>query len=146
MRLACPIRKIGLINYSWNLRHGTNRLCWRRLGLPLTAQFSSTIPEPDFGDYHILLPDEPYVFGTSHITPRIVPERIVRPPYASQSSRSLTGNTSDTEYIYDGDGRISLGTDEELRIRTAAKLAKKVREYAGTLAKVNECAALIPGM
>ena len=36
----------------------------------------------DFGDYEIILPPDPPIFGTLHITPRSVPKHILRPPYA----------------------------------------------------------------
>ena len=41
----------------------------------------------DFGDYEIILPPEPPIFGTSHITPRSVPEHILRPPYAREATK-----------------------------------------------------------
>ncbi|KAJ6520405.1 methionyl aminopeptidase [Mycena sanguinolenta] len=73
----------------------------------------------------VILPDEPFVFGVSHITPRSVPRRISRPQYAG-------GSPTRHE---DVDGKVQLGGDAERRLRAAAKLARDVREFAGTLAK-----------
>jgi len=84
----------------------------------------------DFGDYNIILPPEPFIFGVSHIVPRSVPPNIVRPHYA------LPGCSNDTETNKDNGGKIVLGGEAEFRLREAAKLAKKVREYAEKLVKV----------
>jgi hypothetical protein len=92
--------------------------------------------ELDFGNYQVILPEEPHVWGVSHIAPRNVPDEIVRPRYAIRTERSGDGSDIYTLDPYHGDGRITLGQDEESRLRTAALLAKKVREYAGTLVKV----------
>ena len=93
--------------------------------------------EANFGDYHIILPPEPFVWGVSHIVPRVVPPNIVKPPYALKSretSRNIHHNHRDLAH---GDSEtIPLGGDEERRLRNAAILAKKVLQYAGTLVKV----------
>lgn len=78
-----------------------------------------------FSSYAVILPHEPFVFGVSHITPRSVPKHIARPPYAGGSPA-----------LKDPGGRIELGGAAEQRLRAAAQLAKKVREYAGTLVQV----------
>jgi methionyl aminopeptidase len=81
-------------------------------------------------DYNIILPTEPFVFGLSHIQPRFVPDHIVKPPYAG-------GIPIPTEEIPIQDsGKIELGGEAELKIREAALLAKKVREFAGAQVKV----------
>ncbi|KAJ7292720.1 peptidase M24, structural domain-containing protein [Mycena rebaudengoi] len=85
--------------------------------------FSST---ESFGEYSVILPAEPFVFGVSHITPRTVPKNIAKPPYAGGSA-----------VPQDVDGKIQLGGDAERRVRAAATLARKVREFAGTLVKAN---------
>lgn len=78
------------------------------------------------GVYNVILPAEPFVFGVDHIQPRAVPDHIARPPYArTGSSVPLQDNE-----------KINLGGESELRIREAALLAKKVREFAGTQVKV----------
>ena len=77
-------------------------------------------------DYNVILPTEPYVWGVSHIQPRLVPDHIVKPPYAC-------GTPVPTDEIPQQDrGKIELGGEAELKIREAAILAKKVREFAGT--------------
>jgi len=103
----------------------------------LRSRFTSNgvdISEPNdefFGIYSVILPPEPFVFGVSHITQRPVPSHILRPPYATPSSARSGGAISTS-----GDGRIRLGSSEERRLRSAARLARNVLEYAGTLVKV----------
>jgi methionyl aminopeptidase len=95
------------------------------------------ISKPDtdsehFGNYSVILPPEPFVFGVSHIPQRPVPSHIPRPPY-------LTSSTDNQQHTLGGpsdDGRIRLGGSEERRLREAARLAREVLEYAGTLVKV----------
>lgn len=89
----------------------------------------------DFGTYNIILPEEPFVWGVSHITRRPVPSHIVRPKYAVQHDPSMSSET-DHEQQYEGDGRITLGSIDEKRMRAAATLAKNVRQYAGSLVQV----------
>ncbi|KAJ7665078.1 methionyl aminopeptidase [Mycena polygramma] len=74
--------------------------------------------------YSVILPEEPFIFGVSHIKPRSVPEHILRPHYAGGSPT-----------VQDVDGKVQLGGDAETRLRAAAALARKVREFAGTLVK-----------
>lgn len=85
--------------------------------------------DPDdyaFGIFDVILPVEPYVWGTSHITPRNVPAWIPRPHYATLPPQ-----------IQPSSGRIDLKNTEELtKLRSATELAKKIREHAGTLVKV----------
>lgn len=96
-------------------------------------RFSSE--QQDFGTHNIILPPEPFVFGVYHIQPRIVPDHIVRPPYA------LLGNSASPplEDPLQNNGKIKLGGVEELKIRQVALLAKKVREFASTQVKVCVC-------
>jgi methionyl aminopeptidase len=84
-----------------------------------------------FGTYSVILPPEPFVMGVSHIVQRPVPEHIPRPSYMTPSAhgQSTLGEAS-------GDGRIQLGSSAERRLRQAARLARDVLEYAGTLVKV----------
>ena len=78
----------------------------------------------DFGNYNIILPEEPFVFGVSHIQPlRAVPSHIERPCYASVPPiEELKGNV-----------KIGLEGEEEAKLRDATMLARNVREFAGTL-------------
>ncbi|KAA1466634.1 methionine aminopeptidase [Dentipellis sp. KUC8613] len=93
-----------------------------------------------FGAYSVILPSEPFVFGVSHITPRAVPTHIPRPPYVASLplSKQLPGEDHRpfNGDPYSGDGRLSLGSSAERRLRNAASLAKKTLDYAGTLVKV----------
>jgi hypothetical protein len=88
-----------------------------------------------FGTYSIILPPEPFVLGVSHISQRPVPKHIPRPSYVTRSTderQPTLGEASDGG----GDGRIRLGSSGERRLRQAARLARDVLEYAGTLVKV----------
>ncbi|KAH7922054.1 methionyl aminopeptidase [Leucogyrophana mollusca] len=111
-----------------------------------TRIFSRTYTSPvikdadgteDFGDYSIILPEEPFVWGVSHIKSRSVPQQIARPVYAQPNAlrQSEVSSETKTTEVYRGDGRIVLGSGEESRLRRAAKLASKVRDFAGTLVK-----------
>ncbi|KAG1786265.1 methionyl aminopeptidase [Suillus plorans] len=86
----------------------------------------------DFGTYNVILPEEPFVWGVSHITRRPVPSHIVRPKYAVQLDPPMSSEIDHTQQ-YEGDGRIILGSIDEKRLRAAATLAKNVRQYAGSL-------------
>ncbi|KAK0499470.1 methionyl aminopeptidase [Armillaria luteobubalina] len=80
----------------------------------------------DFGTYSVIFPEEPFVFGVSHIAPKPVPPPIPMPPYVG-SGHDVTSA---------GDSIITLGSEEEARVRRAGALASKVREFAGSLVKV----------
>jgi methionyl aminopeptidase len=101
---------------------------------PHGKSFSTTAEEEDFvdfGSYEVILPEEPFVFGVSHIRPRNVPEHILKPPYA------LTADGMPEQTPRANSGKIKLGGEAESRIREAALLAKKVREFAGNQVKVS---------
>lgn len=83
------------------------------------------------GDYSVILPKEPFVWGVSHIIPRLVPPQIKRPAYAQIDADGTRGSDS-----YTGDGRITLGSPEEALLRNSASLAKDVLNFAGQLVKV----------
>ncbi|KAI0329634.1 methionine aminopeptidase [Cubamyces sp. BRFM 1775] len=93
-----------------------------------------------FGYYDVLLPSEPFVWGTAHILPRPVPPHIRRPPYVPE----LQGPEAEAE----ADGRMAEeGIDATRRklirdpedvekLRRAARLASDVLEFAGSLLQV----------
>ncbi|KAJ4490664.1 methionine aminopeptidase [Lentinula aciculospora] len=87
----------------------------------------------DFGLYSVILPEEPFVFGVSHIKPRAVPNHIIRPLYARSNLLSGKDMHNDVE---DADGKFPLGGDPERKLRSVASLTRDVREYAGSLVKV----------
>jgi len=88
----------------------------------------------DFGNYDIILPEEPFVFGVSHITPRRVPEGILRPDYAKPefSAENIRNARNLVE-------RITLGGEAEARQREAGMLARKALGCAGRLVQVRRC-------
>ncbi|PFH44865.1 hypothetical protein AMATHDRAFT_72164 [Amanita thiersii Skay4041] len=101
---------------------------------------------PDFGIYSVILPPEPIVFGVEHIKPlRSVPSHIAHPAYAAQVlGGSVGGGTASERTNATATGgltsllprpKIALGTLAETRIRAAANLAKRTREYGGSLVK-----------
>lgn len=86
----------------------------------------------DFGDYSVILPQEPFVWGTGYIQPRSVPLSIHRPVYALDGS---DGSAKEPDVDILG-GLIKLRGEEEFRLRAAADLAKRTLQYSGTLVKV----------
>ncbi|KAJ7361129.1 methionyl aminopeptidase [Mycena albidolilacea] len=96
------------------------------LRLSRLLETGSTLPRlsRNFG-YTVILPEEPFVYGVSHITQRSVPQHILRPNYAG-------GSPTVPE---DKNGKVQLGGDAERRLRGAATLARDIRNFAGTLAK-----------
>jgi methionyl aminopeptidase len=98
-----------------------------------SATTSDELPEgiEDFGQYSVILPPEPFVFGVSHIKPRDVPGDIIKPPYVFNNGNETLEGASKPESI------IELGGEAESLLRRAAILAKRVREFAGSLVKVS---------
>lgn len=86
------------------------------------------------GNYDIILPPEPFVFGVKHIPIKSVPHNICRPSYA------LKDVDEDDPYHgdpYTGDGRLTLNSEDEQKLRKAAKLARSVLRTARTWLKVS---------
>ncbi|KAK7037426.1 hypothetical protein VNI00_011177 [Paramarasmius palmivorus] len=111
-----------------------------RLSLPRTLVFSNRKPrlvstsqahsstvydensDADcFGTYSVILPEEPYVFGVSHIKPREVPEWIQRPSYAMKRKTTRQGLTREA--------KVALGGEEEEKLRASSRLARDVRRF-----------------
>ena len=115
-----------------NFRLGMRLLCRpSRQRIPRCSNYSTQqLP----GDYSVVLPKEPLVWGVSHITPRPVPKHIPRPPYIKKDCPTL--NDLGHVEAYEGDGRIALGSPEEMSLRKAALLARDALRYASTLIKV----------
>lgn len=88
-----------------------------------------------FGSYSVILPDEPFAWGVSHIKPRHVPPHIPRPLYARRYRSGQETEDADIQEPYEGNGRIQLHTEEETKLRESAQLASKVREYAKDLVR-----------
>jgi methionyl aminopeptidase len=135
LRLACSRQNsTRTIRQCWDYSRYLSRSSLTK------QQWSQDDFEVGIGTYSVILPSEPYVYGVEHITPRRVPPNIVRPHYSS------TGIPDDAEYYpkVEDDGKIVLGGEAERRLRAAARLAKKVREYAGNFVKVcHESACLL---
>ncbi|KAL0581486.1 hypothetical protein V5O48_000529 [Marasmius crinis-equi] len=111
------------------LRHFESAPRIARRHLTATRHTSHEAEEEDaynFGAYSVILPEEPFVFGVSHLIHRPVPNSIKKPPYAV-SGHGSSGNQERT---------IHLGGVEEEKLRRSARLARDVREFSGSLVKV----------
>ncbi|KAI0832873.1 peptidase M24, structural domain-containing protein [Trametes gibbosa] len=102
----------------------------------LTCGPSDTAAEPSehdlrYGCYDIILPSEPFEWGTAHIIPRGVPPQIPRPPYVRDVPDAAE------EGIAASIRRLLL-TDEGdvVKLRRAARLASDVLSFAGQLVQV----------
>ncbi|RPD67446.1 methionine aminopeptidase [Lentinus tigrinus ALCF2SS1-7] len=87
-----------------------------------------------YGYYDVILPEEPYVWGTSHIIPRGVPPHIRRPPYVPdrvnpEASTPEEGPAATAR-------KLITDTEDLVRLRRAAQLAAKTLQFAGTLVQV----------
>ena len=96
--------------------------------------------EASFGIYNVILPEEPFVWGVSHITLRTVPSSIERPQYARMHPNdrpTSSPRSGRSQGLFKDSNRIRLGSEEETKLRASAKLARNVREFAGTLVRVS---------
>jgi len=82
-----------------------------------------------FGDYNLVLPQDPHKVGVEHIQPLSVPTHIVRPPYVQYNGCYETTPSA-------GDSILKLGSPEELRMRRASALARATLKRAGELVKI----------
>ncbi|KAF8885803.1 peptidase M24, structural domain-containing protein [Infundibulicybe gibba] len=119
---------LGLTRASRGFRRTSHILNPLKIRTPRGLATDAHDPEvEDFGNYSIILPPEPFIFGVDHIKPRRVPDHINKPAYVGitdyKEDYRLLGTT------------ISSGEAEE-SLRAAARLAKRVRQYAGSLVRV----------
>ena len=144
MRLTGFIRFLGRSSSTRPLFtpcvHTPHRSRFSNLIPNLISPIAHSDPYPDYGTYSIILPPEPFQFGTSHIPVLSVPPSIPRPRgvierYGGGESDGAVEREGNI-VSWEGDGRLELNGDEERRIKKAAQLAKKVREFAGSLVKV----------
>ncbi|EJD01707.1 methionyl aminopeptidase [Fomitiporia mediterranea MF3/22] len=89
----------------------------------------------DHGDYEIILPPDPPVWGVRHIPIRHVSPHILRPSYA-QEGKIVDESDRYHGDPYDGDGRIELGSKDEEQLRRASLLAKRTLVKASELVNV----------
>ncbi|KAH9854891.1 methionine aminopeptidase [Lenzites betulinus] len=84
-----------------------------------------------YGCYDIILPAEPYEWGTAHILPRGVPPHIPRPPYVRDVPDAASERAAASS------GRKLVTDAEDLgKLRRAARLASGVLGFAGQLVQV----------
>lgn len=96
-----------------------------------------------FGNYSVILPPEPFVWGVSHIHRRSVPDHIPRPIYANAD---YAQDPEPQDHIEFDESIVKLGTEEETKLRSAAKLAKEIRDFAGSLVKVSSFSVCVMRM
>jgi hypothetical protein len=122
-----------MITYFWRSPVHATRLL-RLVRCPTARRLHPSHHEyEDFGNYRVILPPEPFVWGTSHIQSRPVPREIRRPVYIINGSKE---NDPDHGDPHEGDGLIPLGGHEERCLREAAILAKEVREHVRSIMRV----------
>ncbi len=90
-----------------------------------------------YGFYSVILPEEPFVWGTSHIIPRGVPPQIPRPPYVPDPSDPDEGQRSVMDRRMGTARKLITDPEDLVRLRRSARLAAKVLQYAGTLVQVS---------
>ncbi|CAL1700001.1 unnamed protein product [Somion occarium] len=93
----------------------------------------------DPGLYEMILPEEPYKWGVSHIHRKEVPAYIRYPPYVKQTLECMRlgkdpSNVGES-YDDDGDGRIEFQGREVFHLRNAARLARATLDYAAGFIK-----------
>ena len=154
-----PSRSLSASGFPRKLRtSSTASIIKRRIsvstaGIPPPGAENQSAPEEnedvtvqDPGLYSMIIPEEPYQWGVAHIMPLEVPSEIPRPPYVKQVLECLRLGKDPSyvgeSYDADGDGKIRLGTEDEVNLRKAASLAKRVLNFAGTLVKVRMVFAL----
>ena len=76
----------------------------------------------------MILPEEPFVWGTAHILPRPVPAWIARPPYVDDPAGAANAST---------ERRLITDAADVVRLRRAAELARRALELAGSLVAVS---------
>ncbi|KAI0758187.1 peptidase M24, structural domain-containing protein [Fomes fomentarius] len=86
-----------------------------------------------YGFYGVILPEEPFIWGTSHIIPRGVPPQIPRPPYVPDPSDPDEGQRSVMDRRMGTERKLITDPEDLVRLRRSARLAATVLQYAGTL-------------
>ena len=107
-----------------------------------TAGHTSQQAEPSehdlrYGYYDVILPEEPYIWGTSHIIPRGVPPHIRRPPYVPDLVNQAAGSSTPQEGPAATERKLITDAEDLVRLRRAAQLAAKTLQFAGTLVQVS---------
>ena len=97
---------------------------------PRESEEHAELSEHDlrFGLYDVILPEEPFVWGTAHILPRPVPAWIARPPYVDDPAGAANAST---------ERRLITDAADVVRLRRAAELARRALELAGSLVAVS---------
>lgn len=143
IRAILPNTSKTCFRHSQGLRLANNaglvgrRMNPRRNTTTLSDMFEKDEPShnDEFGEYDVILPKEPFVWGVSHIQPRPVPDHIQRPKYALPN-----GSDPDSEEMkyrpLKGFRTIKQGEDE-IHLRNTARLASEILQYAGSLVNVS---------
>lgn len=89
-----------------------------------------------YGFFDVILPEEPFVWGTSHIIPRGVPPQIPRPPYVPDPTLSRPDAVGE-ERTSKAKRRFITDEEDLQKLRRAAKLAAETLQFAELLAQVS---------
>lgn len=89
-----------------------------------------------FGCYDVILPPEPYEWGTAHIIPRGVPPQIPKPPYVQLLEPGADASTAE-EDVATTKRKFITDAEELIKLRRAARLASDVLTFAGSLVQVS---------
>lgn len=90
-----------------------------------------------FGCYNVILPTEPYEWGTSHIIPRGVPPQIPRPPYVHELLEPGADASTAEEGVAATQRKLITDPEDLVKLRRAARLASDVLTFAGSLVQVS---------
>ena len=104
-----------------------------------TEEDDESLQLEDDGEYEVVVHKDPYA-RPMFPPPLPVPPHIARPAYA------LPGFYGSKPFLeaFGRDGRIVLGSEDEMKLRRAARLARRVLTYAGSLVSVCMTATNMP--
>ncbi|KAI0677699.1 methionine aminopeptidase [Trametes maxima] len=86
-----------------------------------------------YGYYEVVLPQEPFVWGTSHIIPRVVPLHIPKPPYVPELLGPDADPPTAEENMLSSQRKFITDAEDLKKLRTSARFAGEVLNFAGTL-------------
>ncbi|KAI0650891.1 methionine aminopeptidase [Trametes meyenii] len=138
MRLPTPCSRTLLQSLSSRVSPGRlNSL--PRCPQTLTRRLSSS-PSKDaqsehdlrYGYYDVVLPQEPLVWGTSYIIPRVVPPHIPKPPYVPEFLGPDADGPAAEEDMSSSRRKLITDAEDLKKLRTSARFAGEVLNFAGT--------------
>lgn len=146
MRLALSCSRPLLRTVNARLAPSSSRAAPRYAQIfrrPLTSSSDDAVAleasEHDlrFGCYDVILPTEPYEWGTAHIILRGVPPHIPRPPYAPELLEPGADASTAEEDVATTKRKLITDPEDLVKLRRAARLASDVLIFAGSLVQVS---------